>query len=655
MIASVSRTGGCGCAGRGPRERPGACACTGPERCGVSCLERPVYSAGQLLTADVLRLGQRYLEERLALRRYVDGVGVVCGLHVRCDPERPGWVVVEPGYAVDCCGNDLVLCEPVRMDLCGAIARCPRPPDPCGDAEARLAPGPDLLPPAGPGTVRTGEAGNGVLSGTVLGPDGASLAGAQVKVEGGGWSATTDWDGSYNFPIRPGTYGVTARHEGFRAATREVTVESGMMTEAGFQLASEASPDRVGSAPRRVTYVLRAEPVWEGREPVPVITQRGSCDPRPECRPSRETGSLRLCVEPEKEIPAGERAADRARDFRAIGQETLRRLGDALASPEGTRAFVETLLHSVRDEPPRSACAMHALLCELRRVLAGDMPRCRFSGGMLGKERIPDTLVWAVGFMVDDLRRTFLAAECDDCCERTGVRLAHVVVEPELAGCGDADCPVAWIDDRPPGRETLHPRDGWWWSERVSLHDAYFRPAAEAGVLLSARGLEVSEKALDADGGSVRSSVLARLDVYGRSELYAPYASRVTLWTAGGRVVAVGVDWPDSVVRGPAAAPAATALDPAPFSGTISGVGDKLEAHLFRAGIRTFAALADADYDAVRTTLGPRVPLAREALDSIRNQARDIADGRHAFPPGELEQRSAEARRRLDAAEGRTP
>jgi hypothetical protein len=102
----------------------------------VACLERPVYSAGQLLTADALRLGQRYLDERFALRRYVDGVGVVCGLHVRCDPERPGWIVVEPGYAVDCRGRDIVLCEPARMDLCAAIARCPRPPDPCGGMAA---------------------------------------------------------------------------------------------------------------------------------------------------------------------------------------------------------------------------------------------------------------------------------------------------------------------------------------------------------------------------------------------------------------------------------------------------------------------------------------------------------------------------------------
>jgi predicted flap endonuclease-1-like 5' DNA nuclease len=88
---------------------------------------------------------------RLALRRYRDGWGVVCGLDVRCLPGRPGMVVVDPGYAVGCCGEDLVVCAPTCVDLSGCCAAeepCPQPEqtgketeeprDPCGDVVVDL-------------------------------------------------------------------------------------------------------------------------------------------------------------------------------------------------------------------------------------------------------------------------------------------------------------------------------------------------------------------------------------------------------------------------------------------------------------------------------------------------------------------------------------
>lgn len=74
---------------------------------------------------------------RFGLARYRHGWGVVCGLDVTCsDPKHPSRccpddhgprVYVNPGYAIDCCGNDLVLCEPLAVDLGDVCV----PDDPC--------------------------------------------------------------------------------------------------------------------------------------------------------------------------------------------------------------------------------------------------------------------------------------------------------------------------------------------------------------------------------------------------------------------------------------------------------------------------------------------------------------------------------------------
>jgi hypothetical protein len=70
---------------------------------------------------------------RLDLQRHRHGWGVVCGLDVRCDPDHPGGVVVLPGYAVGCCGEDIVLCDLEKVDLtacCGTDSPCASPDDP---------------------------------------------------------------------------------------------------------------------------------------------------------------------------------------------------------------------------------------------------------------------------------------------------------------------------------------------------------------------------------------------------------------------------------------------------------------------------------------------------------------------------------------------
>jgi hypothetical protein len=122
----AARRGDCGC-GCG-----GQCGCAS-RCCDLECLVRPSFFCGQLLTDADLGAMVDWTRNRLALARYRHGWGVICGLDVTCshpggghdccpDPQGGPTVYVNPGYALDCCGNDLVVCEPLAVDL-GRICR----------------------------------------------------------------------------------------------------------------------------------------------------------------------------------------------------------------------------------------------------------------------------------------------------------------------------------------------------------------------------------------------------------------------------------------------------------------------------------------------------------------------------------------------------
>ena len=71
-----------------------------------------------MLTEDDLGLLTAYTTAKDRLHnRYLFGAGVVCGLWVSCDPCGGGTVIVQPGYALDCCGNDLLLACPTTLDI----------------------------------------------------------------------------------------------------------------------------------------------------------------------------------------------------------------------------------------------------------------------------------------------------------------------------------------------------------------------------------------------------------------------------------------------------------------------------------------------------------------------------------------------------------
>jgi hypothetical protein len=117
---------GCGCGGSGGSDPGGSgCGCGGacgsgtlPANLTATAFVRPRFFAGQLLTEDDLSALIAYTTAKDRLHnRYLFGPGVVCGLWVSCDPCGGGTVTVQPGYALDCCGNDLVLPCAAPLDV----------------------------------------------------------------------------------------------------------------------------------------------------------------------------------------------------------------------------------------------------------------------------------------------------------------------------------------------------------------------------------------------------------------------------------------------------------------------------------------------------------------------------------------------------------
>jgi hypothetical protein len=88
-------------------------------------IERPRFFSGQFLTDQDLEAAQHYVIEKNRLHnRYLVGQGVVCGMTVRCAPCSTEAVVIEPGYAIDCCGYDIVICEETQFNVIEHLEAC---------------------------------------------------------------------------------------------------------------------------------------------------------------------------------------------------------------------------------------------------------------------------------------------------------------------------------------------------------------------------------------------------------------------------------------------------------------------------------------------------------------------------------------------------
>lgn len=131
-----------------PPAHPQECCCLACV--GLKCLDRTRFFSGQLLTEADLNNEQSYWLAKSRLHnRYLHGWGVVCGMQVVCS-ECDGWVTVRPGYAIDPCGNDIIVCCDQPFNVIKAINECctPKPasncaplraapPDTCKDAQQK--------------------------------------------------------------------------------------------------------------------------------------------------------------------------------------------------------------------------------------------------------------------------------------------------------------------------------------------------------------------------------------------------------------------------------------------------------------------------------------------------------------------------------------
>jgi hypothetical protein len=78
---------------------------------------RTRFYNGMLLTDQHLRDEQHYHREKLkSVNRHLFGAGIVCGLKVTA-PKVGLCVKIDPGVALDCCGNLIEVCKCISLDL----------------------------------------------------------------------------------------------------------------------------------------------------------------------------------------------------------------------------------------------------------------------------------------------------------------------------------------------------------------------------------------------------------------------------------------------------------------------------------------------------------------------------------------------------------
>ncbi len=89
--------------------------------CDLPTQERLHYFTGQFLTQRDFQDEQNYfIGKHRQHNRYLHGYGTVCGLKVVQHPNpdcRDRFVILEPGFALDCCGREILVKEPIYFDV----------------------------------------------------------------------------------------------------------------------------------------------------------------------------------------------------------------------------------------------------------------------------------------------------------------------------------------------------------------------------------------------------------------------------------------------------------------------------------------------------------------------------------------------------------
>lgn len=104
----------------------GKCTSGKTEKCNSGKFKRMNYFHGMLLTEEDFVDEQTYLREKLKLHNRLHGAGVVWGLRLIKDcvevdvdgkPQKITKVFIEGGLALDCAGNEIVVCEQYLIPL----------------------------------------------------------------------------------------------------------------------------------------------------------------------------------------------------------------------------------------------------------------------------------------------------------------------------------------------------------------------------------------------------------------------------------------------------------------------------------------------------------------------------------------------------------
>lgn len=106
--------------------------------CSYNNFKKARYFHGMLLTDRDFREEQLYHnEKRRLINRMLHGWGVVCGLGIKSTDPESSKVIITRGMALDCCGNEIVVCEDFEIDLKKEAELCPgiAKKDPCAEEE----------------------------------------------------------------------------------------------------------------------------------------------------------------------------------------------------------------------------------------------------------------------------------------------------------------------------------------------------------------------------------------------------------------------------------------------------------------------------------------------------------------------------------------
>ena len=97
--------------------------------CSTPVFERNCYYYGKPLAVQDFQLEQDYFnQKRWLINRMVHGWGVVCGLDVMLKTDSRDTLIVTPGMALDCCGREILVCEPYEIELQPVLDECKTDP-----------------------------------------------------------------------------------------------------------------------------------------------------------------------------------------------------------------------------------------------------------------------------------------------------------------------------------------------------------------------------------------------------------------------------------------------------------------------------------------------------------------------------------------------